>query len=164
MRQQRSGVIAQFGSIGSWHGAAAGGIYCSTKWAMSGVTESLYYELAPLGISVCCIEPGYFRTGFLNPGARVQTEARIKDYDETAVGEVRKMFEERNNKQLGDIEKGCAVLFDVLTKRSGKEIPIRLTLGSDAYTTIIGKCDETKKLLEEWKGVIQSTDHEEKFY
>ena len=164
MRQQKSGVIAQFGSIGSWHGTAGGGLYCGTKWAISGITESLYSELAPLGISVCCIEPGYFRTGFLNPGARVVTEARFKDYDDTLVGEVRKLFNERNNKQLGDIEKGVKVIFEVLTKKNGKEIPIRLVLGSDAYTSIVGKCDDTKKLLGEWKEVIESTDHEETFY
>jgi NADP-dependent 3-hydroxy acid dehydrogenase YdfG len=41
MRQQRSGVIAMFGSLVSWHGYAAAGIYCSTKWAISGLAESL---------------------------------------------------------------------------------------------------------------------------
>ena len=164
MRQQRSGVIAQFGSLGSWRGVAASGVYCGTEWAISGITESLRQEVAPLGIDVCCVEPGYFRTGFLNSGARMQTETRIKDYDETTVGQVRALFNERNNKQLGDIEKGRKVLFEVLTKRSGREIPQRLVLGSDAYETIHGKCDETKALLEEWKGVISSTDHEEKFY
>ena len=164
MRQQKSGVIAQFGSIGSWHGTAGGGIYCGTKWAMSGLTESLRAEVAPLGIDVCCIEPGYFRTGFLNPGARMQTEARLQDYDDTIVGQVRALFNERDNKQLGDIEKGCRVIFEVLTKKGGREVPIRLPLGSDAYDSIKGKCDETKGLLEEWKAITSSTDHEEKFY
>lgn len=94
----------------------------------------------------------------------MQTDARIKDYSDTAVGQVRALFEERNNKQLGDIEKGCRVLFEVLTEKDGKEIPMRLPLGSDAYTSIKGKCDETRELLEEWKEVSSSTDHEEKFY
>lgn len=164
MRARNSGTIAHFGSLGSWRGAAAGGIYASTKWAISGVTESLYHEVAPLGISVCCIEPGYFRTGFLNPGARIQTEARMKEYDDTTVGAVRKIFNERDNKQLGDIEKGCKIIFEVLTRQGGREVPIRLVLGSDAYALIVGKCDETKKLLEEWKEVIRSTDHEVKYY
>lgn len=164
MRQQRSGVIAHFGSIGSWHGTPGGGIYCGTKWAVSGLTESLRAEVAPLGISICCIEPGYFRTGFLNPGARMQTQRRIKDYDDTAVGQVRALFEERNNKQLGDIEKGCKVILEVLTKKDGRDVPMRLPLGSDAYQSIKGKCDQTKSLLEEWKSVSESTDHDEKFY
>ena len=131
---------------------------------MSGLPESLRAEVAPLGIDVCCIEPGYFRTGFLNPGARMQTATRLKDYEDTVVGQVRALFEERNNKQLGDVEKGTKVIFEVLTKKNGRDIPMRLALGSDAYGSIKGKCDETKELLEEWKGVICSTDHDEKFY
>lgn len=161
MRQQRSGVIAQFGSLGSWRGVPAGGIYCATKWAVTGLTESLRAEVAPFGIEVCCIEPGYFRTGFLNPGARMQTETRLKDYDDTTVGKIRAMFEERDNKQPGDTEKGVKVMFDVLTKKHGNEVPIRLVLGSDCYQGIEAKCDETKALLHEWKNVICSTDHDD---
>ena len=164
MRAQKSGVIAHFGSVGSWGGAPAGGIYNSTKWAISGVTEALYAELAPFGIHAVIVEPGYFRTGFLNPGARLFTEARMDEYEATAVGQVRRMFEERNNKQAGDVEKGCRVIFEVLTKNGGKEIPMRLVLGSDAYETIGTKCDNTKALLEEWKDVITSTDHDVKYY
>jgi len=164
MRAQKSGVIAHFGSVGSWGGAPAGGIYCSTKWAISGVTEALYAELSPFGINACIIEPGYFRTGFLNPGARQFTEARMDDYENTAAGQVRKEFESKNNKQAGDVEKGCRVIFEVLTKKGGKEIPMRLVLGTDGYEAIQNKCDSTKALLEEWKDVITSTDHEVKYY
>ena len=164
MREQRAGFVAQFGSIGSWRGVPAGGIYSATKWAISGLTESLRAEVEPFGISVCCIEPGFFRTGFLNPGARMQTDARVKDYDDTIVGERRKVFKERDNKQLGDIEKACRVIFDVFTKKTGKDVPVRLVLGSDAYEIIMGKCDSTKQLLEEWKETIYSTDHDTKLY
>lgn len=164
MRAQRSGVIAHFGSLGSWRGVPAGGIYCSTKWAISGLTESLRLEVAPFGIKVCCVEPGYFRTGFLNPGARTFAKKSIKDYDETLVGQVKKMFNERDNKQLGDTAKGCKVMFDVFTQKDGKEIPERLPLGSDVFEGIGGKLTDTRKLLDEWKDVIVSTDHDEQFY
>lgn len=161
MRKQKSGVIAQFGSLVSWRGVPAGGIYCATKWAVSALTETIRGEVAPLGIEVCCIEPGFFRTGFLHPGARIDTETRLQDYDDTIVGQMRAMFTEKDNKQLGDTEKGCKVMFDVLTKKDGKKIPERLPLGSDAYAGIKEKCDETKELLEVWKDVICSTDHDD---
>lgn len=164
MRQQKSGVIAHFGSIGSWSGTPAGGIYNATKWAISGATEALHAEVKEFGIDVVIVEPGYFRTGFLNAGARMQSEVRIKEYDETAVGQVRALFDERNDKQLGDIEKGCRVLFDVMTKADGRAVPMRLALGSDAYTFITDKCDRTKELLDEWKDVTVATDHEVKYY
>lgn len=101
MRTQRSGTIALFGSLGSWHGGPAAGLYCATKWAVSGLAESLRAEMASFNVAVCAIEPGYFRTGFLNPGARVQTQTRIKDYDDSAVGQVRAALEQTDNNQPG---------------------------------------------------------------
>ena len=158
MRTQRSGVIAQFGSLGSWRGFAGGGLYVATKWAISGLTESLRLEVEPFGIDVVCIEPGYFRTGFLNPGARFFTQERIKDYDETTVGKVRAMLNSADNQQPGDPEKGCKVCVDILTKEGGRAIPVRLVLGSDATEAIKAKCEETVKLLDEWDEVSRSTD------
>ena len=113
MRQQRSGNIALFGSVGSWHGGAAAGMYCATKWAVSGLAESLRLEVEPFGIGVCVVEPGYFRTGFLNAGARVFTEQRIKDYDESAVGQVRAFLDKADNNQPGNLELGVKVIVDV---------------------------------------------------
>jgi NAD(P)-dependent dehydrogenase (short-subunit alcohol dehydrogenase family) len=37
----------------------------ASKAAIAIYTESLRHELAPFGIDVTCIEPGYFRTDFL---------------------------------------------------------------------------------------------------
>jgi NAD(P)-dependent dehydrogenase (short-subunit alcohol dehydrogenase family) len=36
------------------------GVYCSTKFAVEGMTGALHGELAPLGIHVTVVEPGYF--------------------------------------------------------------------------------------------------------
>ena len=162
MRAQKSGVIANFGSLGSWRGGGGFALYAGTKWACSGISESMREELAPLGIVVTVIEPGYFRTGFLNPGAQVQSKETIGDYDATVVGELRKTLKKVDNNQPGDVEKGCRVIFDVLTKTGvaeGKEIPIRLVLGSDCQKTIRGKLDSTKELLDEWKDISYSTDY-----
>ena len=38
--------------------------YCASKFAMNGLSESLYYELKPLGIDVSVICPGPVRTDF----------------------------------------------------------------------------------------------------
>jgi NAD(P)-dependent dehydrogenase (short-subunit alcohol dehydrogenase family) len=159
MRQQRSGQIALFGSVGSWHGGPAAGLYCATKWAVSGLAESLRLEVASFGIGVCVVEPGYFRTGFLNAGARVQTKRRIGDYDESAVGQVRAFLEEVDNQQPGKLELGVRVIVDVFSLATVKEVPVRLVLGSDARASIAEKCESTLRYLEEEKGVIDSTDY-----
>jgi short-subunit dehydrogenase len=162
MRAQKSGVVANFGSLGSWHGGSGFGLYAGTKWACSGISESMRQELEPIGITVTVIEPGYFRTGFLNPGAQITSKDVIKEYDETTVGEMRKTLTKVDNNQPGDVEKGSKVIVDVLTKTGiaeGKEIPLRLVIGSDCQAAIRGKLDETKALLDEWKDISYSTDY-----
>ncbi|MBT3345102.1 MAG: SDR family NAD(P)-dependent oxidoreductase [Gemmatimonadetes bacterium] len=39
-------------------------VYAATKWAVSGLAESLYYELAPRGIDVVLVEPGLVQSEF----------------------------------------------------------------------------------------------------
>src|SRR6516164_2447356 len=65
MRAQKSGRILNISSIGGYRGAAGFGVYCSTKFAVEGLSEALHTELAPLGVHVTVVEPGYFRTDFL---------------------------------------------------------------------------------------------------
>ena len=38
------------------------GAYCSSKFALEGLSESLAYELSPHGVQICLVEPGGFRT------------------------------------------------------------------------------------------------------
>jgi NADP-dependent 3-hydroxy acid dehydrogenase YdfG len=164
MRAQRSGVVALFGSLGSWSSGAGFALYSGTKWACSGIAEGLRPELQPFGITALVIEPGYFRTGFLNPGARLSTEQRIKDYDESAVGQVRSTLDQTDNKQLGDVGKGAVVIVDTITRSGvaeGKEIPLRLVLGSDVDAAIRDKCAQTVELLDDWKDISRSTDYAE---
>lgn len=51
---------------------------------MEGVTEALAKELAPLGIFETTVEPGYFRTNFLDDASLLRAEKVIEDYAETA--------------------------------------------------------------------------------
>ena len=64
MRRQRAGHIINFSSIGGYSSGAGFGVYCSTKFAVEGITEALHDELAPLGIHATVVEPGYFEPIF----------------------------------------------------------------------------------------------------
>ncbi|OQV09753.1 hypothetical protein CLAIMM_13842 [Cladophialophora immunda] len=158
MRAKRSGVIANFSSIGAWRGTPAVGIYEASKWAVSGITETLQLELADFNIKVCSIEPGYFRSNFLSSGHKILHVNHISDYDSTAVRRTEERVEHTNQNQPGDPAKGAKVIVDTLTGATGKEIPLRLALGADAYRIIRGKCEETIKGLDEWKEITSSTD------
>lgn len=152
--------ISNFGSIASWYSDAGYALYSGTKYAVSGISEGLRAEVAPFGIAVTVIEPGYFRTSFLSPGKTVRSQKVLEMYTNSAVGQNVRGAMEADGKQPGDVEKGSKVIVDILTKTGGKEVPIRITLGSDALAVIGGKCKATLALLEEWNVVTTNTDHE----
>lgn len=62
MRAQSRGRIIMISSVGGRIGSLGVSTYCSTKFALEGFSESLYMELAPLGIQVVIIEPGIIKT------------------------------------------------------------------------------------------------------
>ncbi|KAI8656282.1 hypothetical protein NCS56_01231600 [Fusarium sp. Ph1] len=157
------GTVVTFGSLGSWNGGASYSVYAMTKSCMSSLAESLREELAPFKIVATVVEPGYFRTNFLNPGVRVTTKQRIAAYDDenTPTGQTRRALNKKDNAQEGDVKKGCQVIVDVLTRRGGREVPVRIVLGRDCEAFVRGKCEATVGLLDEWKSLIVSTDHDD---
>jgi short-subunit dehydrogenase len=62
MKFQEDGYIFNIASRAAKYGFSGGGIYGSTKFALLGLTESLYRELAPLGIRVISLCPGWVNT------------------------------------------------------------------------------------------------------
>jgi len=69
MRKANSGHIFNISSVFGLIAGAGWGIYCATKFAVEGLSEALAQEVQPFGIQVTIIEPGYFRTNFLNAGS-----------------------------------------------------------------------------------------------
>lgn len=134
-------------------------MYAGTKWAISGISEGMRAELAPLGISVTVVEPGYFYTGFLDQGRKVVAEKELECYADTA-GKTRMHLEEVHGKQVGDVDKGSKVVVGILLREGGQEVPVRIPLGSDAVGVIGGKCMDTLGLLGDWEGVVRGTDRE----
>ncbi|KAI0840093.1 NAD(P)-binding protein [Hypoxylon sp. FL0890] len=167
MRPRRQGVIANFGSIGSWRGGPAFGYYSATKFAMTGFTESLHEEVKSLGITGVIIEPGYFRTGFLNPGGsnrQIAANPLTEEYKDSVVPAAKALINVVDNHQPGDVNKGAKVIVDILTQTGiaeGKEIPMRIPLGRDTMEVIRNKFQSTEAILKEWEDVILSTDHDD---
>jgi NAD(P)-dependent dehydrogenase (short-subunit alcohol dehydrogenase family) len=62
MRKAKRGRILMISSVGGRIGSLGVSAYCSTKFALEGFGESLFMELAPLGIRVSLIEPGIIKT------------------------------------------------------------------------------------------------------
>jgi NAD(P)-dependent dehydrogenase (short-subunit alcohol dehydrogenase family) len=71
MREQGSGLILQVSSLSGRAALPGDGLYSSSKFGLEGLSESLRYELGPLGIDVVLMEPGPFATDFgpnIQPG------------------------------------------------------------------------------------------------
>ncbi|WP_261540176.1 SDR family oxidoreductase [Burkholderia multivorans] len=64
MRAQGDGVIVNVTSLVGRIAVPYLGPYVASKFAVEGLTETLQYELAPLGIRVKLVEPGGIRTEF----------------------------------------------------------------------------------------------------
>lgn len=70
MRVRRRGTIINIFSSAGIEVRASRTLYCASKFALEGFSESLYQEVQPLGIRVLLVEPGAFRTRF---GSGVQS-------------------------------------------------------------------------------------------
>ncbi len=53
------GRLGLVGSVAGRMGAPTAAPYTASKFAVVGFAECLYYDLAPLGVSVTCINPGF---------------------------------------------------------------------------------------------------------
>ncbi|RYF87355.1 MAG: SDR family NAD(P)-dependent oxidoreductase [Chitinophagaceae bacterium] len=129
-RANNNGHIFNISSIGGFNGGfPAFGIYCATKFAVSGLTESLFHEVKPFGIEVTLVSPGYFRTNFLSEGSIVKPKREIEAYQNVRAVQ-NSHTDEINANQPGDPEKAAAVMIAVANMDNPS---LNLFLGADAY-------------------------------
>lgn len=65
-REKRDGVIINVSSIAGFAAFPFQTIYHASKWAVEGLSESLYYELKEFNIKVKLVEPGMVKTDLYN--------------------------------------------------------------------------------------------------
>lgn len=156
MRQQRSGRVLNISSVGGFSASAGWGVYCGTKFAVEGLSEALHAELAPLGIAVTIVEPGAFRTDFLDASSLHRVARPIEDYAATA-GQTRSWADDTNHAQLGDPVKAAAAMIAVAT---GADPPLRLQLGADCIARVENKLTTVARELDRYRALAMSTAHE----
>ena len=155
LRKQGSGHIVNFSSIAGINGGFPGwGIYCATKFAVEGLSESLAAEVKPFGIKVTVVEPGYFRTDFLSGDSLNLPNDPLEVYTEVREGEALHTDQIRGN-QPGDPVKAVAAVIDMVASENP---PLHLLLGTDAYAMTEQKIAALQQDMEAWKSVSLSTD------
>ena len=154
LRAQHAGAIFNISSVGGFTGNFPGwGIYCATKFAVAGFTESLAAEAKEFGVSATVVYPGYFRTSFLKEGSLTLPKNPIADYTSARELEAAHVNQIDNN-QAGDPEKAADVLIEIAEKQ---ERPLHLFLGQDANDMAKAKIAAVEKDLAENEALATST-------
>ena len=154
MRKQRSGRILQISSLGGRVGNAGLTMYQAAKFGLSGFTEALSKEVAPLGILVTSVEPGGFRTNWA--GDSMSYAPAIEGYE--TVNARAEYFQSGKFVPVGDPVKAAQAMINLVEH---PEPPMHLILGSEA-AGMLKQADESRKAeFEKWLPVSLSTDHDE---
>lgn len=94
MRMQKSGRIINVSSIGGIVGYPFSAAYCSTKFALEGLSESLSYEVDQFGIKVILIEPALVTSEFHN-NVKMAVKKGANNQDDLPYTQMmQKLFEE----------------------------------------------------------------------
>lgn len=134
MLRASRGRIFNFSSVFGFMGFPLTSLYCASKFAVEGLTESLRTELSPYGVQICLIEPGGYRTGFgtnltwslKNPNSPYSTQ--VKNYQS-----LHTMASEKKTQQPLEVAQG------VLKLSMKKRIPMRKVFGIDGKFSYILK-------------------------
>ena len=155
MRRQRSGRILQVSSIGGRVGNAGLTMYQAAKFGLSGFTEALAKEVAPLGIHVTSVEPGGFRTDWA--GASMTFAPHVEGYESTVDSRVNHV-RESSHLPMGDPDKAANAMMALV---ENPEPPVHLVLGSEAAAILKLANAARQEELEKWMPVSVSTDHDD---
>ncbi|KRC78571.1 putative oxidoreductase [compost metagenome] len=132
MRAQRSGHVFNISSIlGFDGGCAEWGAYSAAKFAVSGLTETLAAEAAPLGIRVSLVYPGAMHAG-VPAGVCPELAARHPQGQERG----------------GDPAKAAQTLINAA---EAQYAPLHLFLGRDSFDQARSKIQAVQQELARWR-------------
>jgi NAD(P)-dependent dehydrogenase (short-subunit alcohol dehydrogenase family) len=132
--RKAKGKLFNFSSVFGFMGFPLTGLYCASKYAVEGLTESLRGELAPHGVQVCLIEPGGYRTNFGNNLAWSQKNpASIYGQQFNNYKTLHKKISQRKPQHPSEVSEGILKL----SKRS--RLPMRKVYGKDGFMSHVMK-------------------------
>lgn len=154
-RSKKSGYVINISSIAGFVSTFPGcGSYSATKFALVGLTESLFAEAKEFGVKTTIVYPGYFRTKFLDEGSVSLPQNPVADY--TAARNSEQWHEtEMKGKQLGNPDK-AAVAFIQLAESENP--PLHFFMGSDALGMAYNKIEVLQNELVANEALGKSTD------
>ena len=152
MRKQRSGHIFNISSTASY--APGPVIYHSSKFAVTGFSVALAFEVEPFGIKVTNVAPGMFRTSFYDAGKwGTEADRHIEDYD-SCRWQPGLVADCQKKQQPGDPDR----LAEVIIKASeSKNPPLHLGIGEDAPGVMYSYADKIREDTDNWREIASDT-------
>ncbi|KAJ1328001.1 3-oxoacyl-[acyl-carrier protein] reductase [Microdochium nivale] len=164
-------VIVNYSSGAALLGVPGRSLYCASKFALEGMTESLAKEIEPWGIRVLLVVPGAFKTPFADTCmvARRGGEAGVSEaYRGTPADKIVRLTRNLAAEGLlkGDPAKAARRVVEAVMGRNGgtaaggeqRPGPLRLFLGSDCLQAVRIKMDALKRNYDDMEAIAQSTD------
>ncbi|MBX5443428.1 MAG: SDR family NAD(P)-dependent oxidoreductase [Solirubrobacteraceae bacterium] len=143
LRRAGAGHLVQVSSAAGGVAFPLVGLYCASKYALEGMSESLARELAPFGVKVTILQPSDFRTGF-----RDACDRRIdpgSPYAAAFPQQLAALSEALSGREAGDPERAARVLLELVAM---PDPPLRLLLGEAAFENVTRA---HARQLDEWR-------------
>jgi NAD(P)-dependent dehydrogenase (short-subunit alcohol dehydrogenase family) len=125
-RKQGSGLFITTTSIGGLVTFPLNSVYHATKWALEGWSESMAFELNPMGIHIKTVSPGGIKTDFMSRSLVLATH---EAYTETAQKVIAAFTDPARDAFRSTSEQIAQVVYEAAT--DGKD-QLRYVAGADA--------------------------------
>jgi NAD(P)-dependent dehydrogenase (short-subunit alcohol dehydrogenase family) len=158
LRAQRSGLVVTISSTaGITSPVEFTSAYAASKFGVEGWMEALAPEVAPFGIRIMLVEPGFFRTELLSPQSTQYAEPTIPDYAERTKQTI-EAWKGMDGQQGGDPAK----LADALVQLAAlDEPPARFAAGADAVAVFEQKAKELLAQADAHRELSTSLAHDD---
>jgi NAD(P)-dependent dehydrogenase (short-subunit alcohol dehydrogenase family) len=143
LRRAGAGHLIQISSAAGGVAFPLVGLYCASKYALEGLTESLALEAAPFGVKVTIVQPSDFRTGFREACRRSIVSS--SPYAQALPSFTSALAIETSAHEAGDPRRAALALLELV---SMPEPPVRLLLGNMAFDNVTAA---HRRQIAEWE-------------
>lgn len=158
MREAHHGTVVNMSSLGGFVGGAGVGLYCASKFAVEALSEAMRAELAPFGVECMAVEPGAFRTDFLDGSSMRLADTVIDAYAGTPARAHRQWTQDNNHQQIGDPARAAGLIVDVVDHG---DVPAHLPIGRDSLQVLATKVAALGEDADRWRERSAATAHDD---
>jgi NAD(P)-dependent dehydrogenase (short-subunit alcohol dehydrogenase family) len=128
--EQAKGLVINVSSVLGEAGTPMNSVYCASKYALEGLSESLFHEMKSRGVRVALVEPGGFRTKFGHNLAWGEKAANANSVEARQLAAFRAM---RERMLAGSGRDPAAVVAKIVRVAEMSDPPLRTRVGMDVH-------------------------------